>query len=213
MSIEVIYVLCLFIEVLTFAFYPLHTSGSMGTRSSRVRSMIWDADRLARASGLTHPEIEQLFSDYVKASGSDGIMDMKEFIQLYSTLPIAKSQSKNNLKDQAIRIFRAFDRDHNGILSFDEFLNVIVMMNYHTSQNDRIDFLIQENNDSFHEKNDKRISKQYGLQIFRYLNDYHGLPAGTEHRCWKEMDRYNRDYVTQEEFVDYISRQEIYNRK
>jgi Ca2+-binding EF-hand superfamily protein len=184
----------------------------MGSRSSRVASTKWNINRLAQATGLSHAQVEQFYSDYLKASGSDGIMDMDEFIQLYSTLPIAKLQDTNNIKDQAIRIFRAFDIDHNGTLSFDEFLSAIVMMNYQMSQNDCIDFLIEENNAFGQGQDDKGISMQYGLQIFRRLNDYCGLPAGTEHRFWKEVDRNNHGYVTQEEFVDYISRQSIYKR-
>jgi hypothetical protein len=184
----------------------------MGARPSCVRSITWDVDRLAEASGLSRPEIEQHFSDYVKASGRDGVMDMKEFIQLYSNLPTVRLQNKGSIKDQAIRIFRAFDRDHNGTLEFNEFLNAIVLINCHMSQTDPIEVLIQDKNDLFRKQDDKRISKEYGLQIFRHINRYHGLPAGTEHQCWKQLDRYNRDYVTEEELVEYITRQTIYNR-
>jgi len=184
----------------------------MGSRSSRIISTKWNFNRLAQATGLSRAQVDQFYSDYLQASGRDGIMDMNEFIQLYSSLPIAQSQDKNNIKDQAIRIFRAFDIDHNGTLSFDEFLNTMVMMNYQMSQNDRIDFLIEENNVFGQEQDDKRISMQYGHQIFRRLNDYYGLPAGTEHRFWQEVDVNNHGYVTQEELVDYISRQSIYKR-
>jgi Ca2+-binding EF-hand superfamily protein len=62
------------------------------------------------------------------------------------------------MKDEAIRIFRAFDQDHNGTLSFDEFLSAIVIMNYQMSLSNRIDFLIQENNASEYAQVDKRIS-------------------------------------------------------
>lgn len=184
----------------------------MGTHSSRPASIKSDLNRLAQASGLTRAEVEGFYFDYVKAAGSDGVMDKNEFTQLYSKLPIGRLQNTNNIKDQAIRIFRAFDLDHNGLLSFDEFLSAIVMMNYEISQNDRIDFLIEENNIYEHEHDDKRISMQYGHQIFRRLNDYHGLPTGTEHQAWKEVDRNNHGYVTQEELLNYICRHPIYNR-
>jgi Ca2+-binding EF-hand superfamily protein len=150
--------------------------------------------------------------DYIIASDCDGAMNMNEFIQLYSSLPIAQAQTPVRMKDQAVRIFRAFDRDHNGTLSFDEFLNAIVLMNHQTPQNDRIDFLIQENNINKHEQDDKQISMQYGLQIFRRLNVFYGLPGGTEYESWKEVDRNNHGYVTHDELVEYISRQPIYNR-
>jgi Ca2+-binding EF-hand superfamily protein len=184
----------------------------MGSRSSRAASTKWDLDRLAQISGLSRAEIDRFHSNYIKASGRDGVMDMNEFIQLYSSLPIAKSQKIGNIKDQASRIFRAFDQDHNGTLSFDEFLSAIVMMNYEMSRDDRIGFLIQENNDSKHEEDNERISAQYGYEIFRRLNDFYGLPAGTEQQRWKEVDRNNRGYVTQDELVEYISQQPFYNQ-
>jgi Ca2+-binding EF-hand superfamily protein len=175
----------------------------MGARSSRVPTSTWNLDQLAKASGLSRTEIDRFYSDYVRASGNDGVMNMDEFIELYSSLPIARSQSKGEMKDQAIRIFRAFDQDYNGTLSFDEFLGAIIMMNYDTTWNNGVDFLIQENSASRHGHNHERISSQYGHQIFRRLNDYYGLPRGTEHRYWKELDRNNCGYVTPEELIAY----------
>ena len=184
----------------------------MGSDSSHITSPKWDFNRFAQATGLSRAEIEQIYLDYMKAAGRDGVMDKEEFVQLYSTLPIAQSEDPKHLKDHAIRIFRAFDLDHNNILTFDEFLNVMVMMNYQMSQTDRINLLVEENNTSGHAHDDNVITMEYGLQIFRRLNDFCGLPPGTEHQSWKQVDQYNRSYVTQEEFADYISRQPVYNR-
>ncbi len=36
------------------------------------------------------------------------------------------------------------------------------------------------------------------------INDYYGIPQGTEHQFWKQVDRQNRDYVTQQELMDCI---------
>lgn len=184
----------------------------MGARSSRVVSTKWNFDHLAQATGLTRSEVEQFYSDYSEAAGRDGVMDGNEFIDLYRKLPIARLQDPNTIKDQATRIFRAFDVDHNGILSFDEFLSAIIMMNFDMSQNDRLYFLIENNNTSEYNQDDKRISKEYGYQILRRLNDYHGLPTGTEHQAWKEIDPDDHGYVTNEEFVSYINQHPIYKR-
>jgi hypothetical protein len=48
--------------------------------------------------------------------------------------------------------------------------------------------------------------------VFRRLNDYYGLPQGTEHQYWKQVDLQNRGYFSQQELMDYISQQEAYNR-
>jgi Ca2+-binding EF-hand superfamily protein len=182
------------------------------TSPSRMKSVTWDVDRLAQASGLSRLKIEELFLDYMKASGRDGVMNMQEFIQLYSNLPVSRSQPRTRIRNQAIRIFHTFDRNHTGTLEFDEFLNAFVMINHHMSETDPIELLIQENNGLFCEKRDERICKQYGLQIFQRINRYHGLLPGMEYRCWTEVDRYDRGYVTHGELVEYVTRQTIYNR-
>lgn len=184
----------------------------MGNRSSRVKSTTWNFNKLAETTGLTRSEVEKFYSDYIAAAGRDGIMDMNEFIQFCSTHPMTRSKNQGAMKDQAIRIFRAFDIDHNGILTFDEFLTVVIMMNSQVSQGDRMNLLIEENNDRPYVNNDKYVSKQYGLEIFRRLNGFNGLPSGTEHQSWDELDQHHRGYVTQEELVEYISRKSMYNR-
>ena len=202
----------LFLAVLKFTFRILYIAIRMGTRSSHVKSPAWDFDRLAKASGLTRAEIEKFYSDYSEAAGRDGVIDKNEFIQLYAAHPVARSLSDGVVKQQATRVFHAFDIDHNGVLTFDEFVTVIVMMNCRAPENDRVGYLIEENNDHPYLNDDKYVSKQYGLQIFRQLNDLYGLPAGTEHESWKELDDHHRGYVTHEELVNFIGRKSIYNR-
>jgi len=106
-----------------------------------------------------------------------------------------------------------FDRDCTGTLSFDEFFNTIVMMNQIILRHSRIEYLIHQNNTDRHQEDDGLISAQYGHQVFRRLNDYHGLPTGREHQYWKYIDQKNRGYVTQEEFINYISQHPNFNRK
>ena len=182
------------------------------TSPSHIKSVTWDVDRLAQTSGLSRLKIEELFLDYMKAAGRNGVMNVQEFIQLYSNLNVGRCQSRSNIREQATRIFRNFDRDHTGTLEFDEFINAFVMINHHMSETDPIEFLIQERSSLFCDREEKRICKQSGLQIFRRINKYHGLLPGTEDRCWTQVDRYDRGYVTHEELVQYVTRQTIYNR-
>lgn len=184
----------------------------MGGRSTRVKSTTWNFNKLADTTGLTRSEVENFYSDYSAAAGRDGIMDRNEFIQFCSTHPMMRSKNEGAMKDQAIRIFRAFDIDHNGMLTFDEFLTVVIIMNSQVSQSARVNLLIEENNDRLHANNDKYISKQYGLEIFRHLNGFCGLPSGTEYQSWDELDQHHRGYVMQEELVEYISGKPMYNR-
>jgi Ca2+-binding EF-hand superfamily protein len=185
----------------------------MGARQSRQGHHHWNMNELSQATGLPPQEIQEIYQEFMQAAGRDGQLDMNEFARLYSRFPGAQQQDPRYMQQQIPRIFRTFDRDGSGALSFDEFLSGVVMMNHNMPRRDRIDFLIRQNNSYGRQQGNGHISSQYGQQVFRRLNDYYGLPPGTEHECWKQVDRNNRGYVTHQEFMDYIAQQEAYNRR
>lgn len=184
----------------------------MGARQGRVQFNQWDASGLQRATGLSPQEIQQIQQEFFLAAGHDGLLNMNEFANVYSRFPGA-ARNQGNLQRQIPRLFQTFDRDRTGSLSFDEFLDAVVMMNHDMPRRDRIDYLIRQNNSYGRQHGDGRISAQYGHQVFRRLNDYYGLPQGTEHQCWKQIDRENRGYVSQEDLINYIAQQDAYNRR
>ena len=184
----------------------------MGARSSRQGYQQWDLNELSRATGLPTQQIQGIYEEFRKAAGNDGQLDMREFTQLYSRFPGAQQQDPRYMQQQIPRIFRTFDRDGSGALSFDEFLSAVVMMSRDMPRRDRIDYLVRQNNNQGRQNNGQ-ISSQYGHQVFRRLNDYYGLPPGTEHQCWQQVDRNNRGYVTQDELMTYITQQEAYNQR
>jgi hypothetical protein len=58
------------------------------------------------------------------------------------------------MQNQAARIFRPFDHDNSGPLSFDEFSSAIVMMNHDVPR---------KNNGHEWQRSDGRISSQYSI--------------------------------------------------
>lgn len=183
----------------------------MGARSSRGNVSDWDMNEIQRTSGLSAQQIQQLQQEYFHAAGRDGVLNMNEFANVY--IRLFGSRREQNLQQQIARIFRTFDRDNSGTLSFDEFLSGIVMMNHDVPRQDRIDYLIRQNNHHGRQRGDGRISQQYGQQVFRRLNDYYGLPPGTEQQCWECVDPHNQGYVTHDDMMNYISQQQAYTRR
>ena len=183
----------------------------MGARTSRPKYDKWNMNEIQRATGLPADQIQQLYQEFSKSAGRDGVLNQQEFAKLYARFPGAQNQP--NLEQQVVRLFQTLDRDHTGTLSFDEFLSAVVMLNHDVPRTDRIQYVIQQNNPSGQQYDDGRISSQYGHQVFRRLNDYYGLPPGTEHQCWKQVDQQNRGYVTQQELMNYIAQQEGYNQR
>jgi Ca2+-binding EF-hand superfamily protein len=184
----------------------------MGARSSRIGHNQWDMNELARATGLQFQQVQSIYQDFKEAAGQDGQLNMNEFARFYNRFPGAQQQDQRYMQQQIPRLFRTFDQDNSGALSFDEFLSAVVMMNHDMPRKERIDFLVRQNNGQGRQHDGGRISSQYGHQVFRRLNDYYGLPAGSEHQCWQQVDRNNRGYVTQEELINYITQQQGYNQ-
>lgn len=180
----------------------------MGARQSRGGFNQWDTNNIQSASGLPADQIRQLQQQFFQSAGQDGLLNMNEFANVYARFAGGRSAVDGQ---QIERIFRTFDRDRTGALSFDEFLSAVIMLNHDMPRRDRIEYVINQNN--YGGRNDGRISAQYGHQVFRRLNDYYGLPAGTEHQCWKQVDQQNRGYVTQQELMNYIGQQQAYSRR
>ena len=179
----------------------------MGARQGRVNYDQWDTNNIQQATGLSPQQIQQLKQQFFNAAGRDGVISRNEFPNIYSSLYGGQG---NISPDQIERIFRTFDRDNTGSISFDEFLNAMIMNNHNMPRQDRIGYVIRQNNPG---RGDGRISAQYGHQVLRRLNDYYNLPPGTEHQCWKQIDRQNRGYVTEQEMIGYIRQQEAYGRR
>ncbi|CAF1133779.1 unnamed protein product [Adineta ricciae] len=106
----------------------------MGNHSNRLTAHTWSPNRLEQTTGLSQDQIDQFHAKYIEASEHDGAMNMNKFTQLYSHLPWGNSE---HLQDRAMHLFRAFNRDHNDILSFDEFLAAIIFIDYELNRNQR----------------------------------------------------------------------------
>src|SRR2546430_14793876 len=111
----------------------------MGARSTRPAYNQWDINELSRATGVPPEQIGEIYQEFMQAAGHDGQLSMQEFSRLYNRFQGAQQQDPRYMEHQIPRIFRTFDRDGSGTLSFDEFLSAVVMMNHDVSRRDRID--------------------------------------------------------------------------
>ena len=183
----------------------------MGNRNDRQTIDQWDQSGFQQATGLPYDQLQQIQQEFFRASGRDGQLSMAEFANVYSRFPGARNEP--NLQQQIPRIFQTFDRDNSGTLSFDEFLSAVTMLNHSVPRQDRINYVIQQNNRQGRQFGDGRITSEYGHQVIRRLNDYYGLPAGNEHQIWQQIDQQRRGYVSQDQFMNYVRQSQGYNRR
>ena len=184
----------------------------MGGKTSRVTYDQWDLQRFAQTAGISESEVQQFYQDFNKAAGKDGKISKSEFASFYKKFPGSQHQSSRDLKEQTERIFRTFDRDNSGGLSFEEFLSAAIMMNHNIPRKDRFDYLIHNNNPNGCQNNGQ-ITADYGQEVFQTLDNYYGSSGVSAEQRWAEVDPYGQGIVSEQELIDYVSQQDPYNQK
>ena len=163
---------------------------------SQSRYTKWDSSGLQRISGISSNQLPQLQQTFLRAAGPDGLINRNEFGRIYRELNIG-----SNDEGSIDRAFRAFDTDHSGQLSFDEFLSATVMLNNKTNTRDRVSYLIDSHNPAG--VNHTFITPDYGRQIVRNMNQFYGTNANFDD-VWSKLNA-NNGQVHREVFVSYIS--------
>jgi Ca2+-binding EF-hand superfamily protein len=77
-----------------------------------------DLDFLTSKTSLNKEAIEMFFKQF-NDNNPDGLLNRDEFSKLY---PKLRNEPVNNLDEISNMVFRAFDTDNNGSLTFEEFL-------------------------------------------------------------------------------------------
>jgi Ca2+-binding EF-hand superfamily protein len=77
-----------------------------------------DYQFLVQQTGMPKADLKIIFDKFM-ANNPDGKLDRKEFVAFYSKL---RPESPEDLNEISEFIFRAFDNDKNGFVSFNEFM-------------------------------------------------------------------------------------------
>ena len=91
---------------------------------------------LTDETGLSRHEIKMIFHKFVKEASS-GELTHEEFVRFYTSLC---PDPPEFLKEYSQFVFDAFDHDHNGKVSFREFVIAYVLTNPNTSLEKKLDY-------------------------------------------------------------------------
>ena len=83
-----------------------------------------DIKFLSKQTGMSKQDIEAFFVKFSE-NNPDGVLDKKEFVQLYEQL---RSEPRDKIDEIAVHIFDAFDQDTNGTINFTEFLVLLLLL-------------------------------------------------------------------------------------
>jgi hypothetical protein len=208
----------------------------MGKNHSKNNFSQWDLDRFSNVTGIPRDTVNRLYQEFIASTGKDNQMDKKEFRRLYKEFYLVEQPdatgptalSDHELNKIADRVFKAFDRNGTGKLTFEEFVNAYLLLNRSSSNTtvtarDRLNYILDQNNPT-----PGFISRESGEQIFNDLSRYYigedtsntttttTIPAGatkpvttTWEQHWTKLDD-GTGRVPQEKFVEYITTSDDY---
>jgi len=210
----------------------------MGKSHSKDTFTQWDLDRFSNVTGIPRATVERLYQEFVTQTGKDNRMDKKEFRRLYKELytsgqtgtAVPAVISEHDLEKISDRVFKAFDADGSGKLTFEEFVNAYLLINQNqvattatVTPRDRLTYVLDHNNPT-----PGYVTREQGEQVFNRLNRFYNwedttkttstttIPAGsskpvtsTWEQHWSKLDD-GSGRVPQEKFVEYVTTSDDY---
>jgi len=181
----------------------------------------WDLDRFINVTGVPRETVEKLYQEFSVASGKNNKLDKKEFRRLYkemmvsSQTPLVSGTTEHDqekyIEKVADRVFKAFDVDNTGSLTFEEFVNCYCMINPRAAPRDRLKYVLDQNNPT-----PGYITKDHGEQVYNRMNKFYnyedkttsvttavaGQKPVTWAQHWERLDD-GSGRVPQEKFVEW----------
>jgi len=208
----------------------------MGKSHSKEVFTQWDLDRFSNVTGIPRATVERLYQEFITSTGKDNRMDKKEFRRLYKELYVNAQTgptvpaviTEHDLDKISDRVFKAFDVEGSGKLTFEEFVNAYLLLsrnkpNTAITARDRLNYVLDHNNPT-----PGYISRDQAEQVINRLNGYYAwedtkktaatttTPSGstkpittTWEQHWTKLDD-GSGRVPQEKFVEYITTSDDY---
>ncbi|CAF1417342.1 unnamed protein product [Rotaria sordida] len=197
----------------------------LGNNQSKQKFSHWDLDRFSNITKIPRDKVEKLYQEFITSSGNDNRMDKKEFRRLYKEMYLSRQVgseqgspsapamwSEHDLEKMSDHVFKAFDREGSGKLSFEDFVNAYLLLENRpgastsaVSSRDRFNYIMDHNNPT-----PGYVSREHGEQLLNRLNlcgtddiEKPGQTTTWEHH-WNKIDD-GSGPVTQEKFVEYVT--------
>lgn len=162
--------------------------------SKKPKYTDWDIDRLSYMTGLSPIQIHQLFQRFDRKAGHDGELDRHEFIRLMTELGYDTHSSLQNE-----RSFRAFDKDHSGKLSFEEFIMALTLSNNKVHPRERFQYFINTYNPYGPQG---YVTPDYARSVISSMNHFWGVELDAN-QVWTALDT-GSGQVPQTAFIEYL---------
>ncbi|CAF1023357.1 unnamed protein product [Rotaria sordida] len=208
----------------------------MGGRSSKKTFTEWDLIKYSNMTNIPLPTVENIYKDFITATGNTNKMDKNEFRRLYKQMYMncqygntpAPFLNDHDIEKMSDHVFEIYDYDGSGKLTFEEFAEIYLMLNHYAgttpdglTRRDRFNYILDQ-----YDTTPEFITRERGQQIFNYLNRYNNWPnlnMATSNNDsskpvinnweyhWNKLDD-GTGRVEKDKFLDYITKSNDYKR-
>ncbi|CAF0936347.1 unnamed protein product [Adineta steineri] len=190
----------------------------MGNRQKGRQTAAWELDAISNLVGIPRNQLENIYKDFRRVS-KDYLLDKTEFRRIYKDLIrySPQYQDKSHLTScelnrrnnaTADRIFKTFDRDHTGRLSFDEFISAYIMLQNSISPQIRLNFLLDH-----YSQNNGYITPTMGRRVIQDMSDLYGVNTDCQ-QVWRNLETncpLKNGCIPQQAFTEYFINHPAYS--
>ncbi|CAF0850618.1 unnamed protein product [Adineta ricciae] len=190
----------------------------MGNRQKGRETQAWELDAISNLVGIPRNQLENIYRDFRRVS-KGYLLDKYEFRRIYKdliqqspnnvTMSHLSAYEENRLNNAtADRIFKTFDRDNTGRLTFDEFISAYIMLQSSISPQTRLDFLLNH-----YSQNDGYITPNMGRRVIQDMSDLYGVNTDYQ-QVWRNLESNHgvkNGLVPQQAFTEYFINHPAYS--
>jgi Ca2+-binding EF-hand superfamily protein len=190
----------------------------MGNRQKGRETQPWELDAISNLVGIPRQQLENIYKDFRRVS-KDYLLDKYEFRRIYKDL-IRYSSHPQDYSDLSIyelnrqhnatadRIFKTFDNDKTGRLTFDEFISAYIMLQSSISPQIRLNFLLDH-----YSQNNGYITPTMGRRVIQDMSDLYGVNTDYQ-QVWGNLEAnyaLQNGRIPQQAFTDYFINHPAYS--
>lgn len=190
----------------------------MGNRQRGHETAPWELDVISELVSIPRPQLENIYRDFRRVS-KDYLLDKYEFRRIYKDLVkhsplvienslLTRAEFNRRSHFMSDRIFRTFDRDGTGRLTFEEFIAAYIMLQNSISPQLRLNFLL-----SHYAQNNGYITPQMGRRVIQDVSNLYGINVD-EQQVWRNLQAAHgqtNGLVPQQAFADYFLNHPAYS--
>ena len=190
----------------------------MGNRQKGRETDAWELDAISNLVGIPRYQLHKIYKDFRRVS-KGYLLDKYEFRRIYKDLILHSPNFQNysnlssyecNRRNNAMadHIFRTFDRDNTGRLTFDEFISAYILLQDSISPQTRLKFLLDH-----YLQNNGYVTPNMGRRAIQNISDLYAVNTN-DRQVWANLEEnyaLQNGLVPQQAFTEYLMNHPVFS--